>query len=895
MKRHIPKFLNVSPHWRLTRRKMYVSVTIFSFVLLILLTISVDLSRKVNSFSFARSDSETWNFVQVEVELHRLQLALAQALMETQDGSQISDETHLEIETRFDIFYARVDTVAQRLRTFPVEQDARDALSELTTLRDKAAIEIDAGRLKTVDDVRAIFDLIEYAATLSRIFALSALQSAIDSQEERRSVLHSSLNNYLFYSLVLIGLLLLSFISVVFLLRRIATTNLTQKKLSSYLAKLLEVSHDAIIVMDCDFKVIEFNAAAEAMFGCQRKEAYGQSVLKHLTPKKSWAPFEKQLRIMFARKESGNNALHRSNVRARRFNGETFPASLSIVRETGMDGQPVLIGFVRDTSQEWNARLKARTALARARSDASAKSRFLATMSHEMRTPLHGVVAALDLAETETEAVKRREYIQISRDAAATALEQIDDVLDIARHDAMSSQLTPQPYNPRNTVQQICEQLEALAKSKGNALTLNWRGPDENIGYRRAFSNAIYNLISNAIKFTNAGSITVLGTNSLVNSAWETRIEVIDTGIGISQADQARIFEDFYSLSDEVAPVLPGTGLGLGIVQRSVEFMGGTITLESTLGSGSRFCFTIPSFVHDEQNDAIRVPSSAQQEQSEDDMPANIPLGKMSGRSDRTPNSTPAPDTPTREDVKHTGAPKGHVLLVEDHPTNRTLLKAMAEQIGYDVDTAIDGFEAVQKACETVYDLILTDLNMPNMSGLDASSIIRLGSRSSKACIIAVTAQASMKMEETLELFESGIDSILHKPFTMHQLRSHIEKVISERDAMDDVEQQEEFEFERLSNPLPSFEENPNLVELTHRAKTEVETLGDMLRGMLQNDPGAKDLDEIAQFSHFVAGSLLFLGYPKLGRLLGEIEKCCRKAEIVRLQGLAQLLLSKCL
>ncbi|MBU2243841.1 MAG: hypothetical protein KJ631_15380, partial [Alphaproteobacteria bacterium] len=215
MKRHIPKFLNVSPNWRLTRRKMYVSVTIFSFVLLILLTISVDLSRKVNSFSFARSDSETWNFVQVEVELHRLQLALAQALMEMQDGSSISDETHLEIETRFDIFYARVDTVAQRLRTFPVEQDARDALSELTTLRDEAAIEIDAGRLSTRDDVQAIFDLTEYAATLSRVFALSALQSAIDSQEERRIILHSSLNDYLFYSLVLIGLLLVSFIFVV--------------------------------------------------------------------------------------------------------------------------------------------------------------------------------------------------------------------------------------------------------------------------------------------------------------------------------------------------------------------------------------------------------------------------------------------------------------------------------------------------------------------------------------------------------------------------------------------------------------------------------------------------------------------------------------------------------
>lgn len=855
-----------------------------------LLALSLYMSNRVSAFSFARSDSETWNFVQIEVEFQNFQLAVFQGLVVTGEGGLLPTDLRDSISSQFDIFFARVDTVTNRLKTYPSDIATKRALQNVINFRNSVAFFIDEGELQTQEELLRIFTASQGAATEVRTFSLSALQSAIGEQEAAREDLERALHRYLTVSLGLIILLILSCLGVIYLWRQIAFRSKIEKKISSYLANLLEISHDAVLVLDESLQIKEFNATAEKIFDCPREEVHGRSVVESFTPKPRREIFETKLKSLLDADTSQTPKIHRAIVHALRMNGERFPAELSIVRDIGLSGKPILIGFVRDISLEWDARERARAALARAKSDADAKSRFLATMSHEMRTPLHGVIAALDMVDDQRDAGCNSDFIGIARDAAATALEQIEDVLEITRQDYTNKRQKPEPFNPKKTIHQICEQLNPLALLRGNRIVFNWTGPEDNVGHERLFSKSVYNLVSNAIKFTECGSITVSGSNQIFDGSATTTVEVSDTGIGITENEGKFIFDDFYSKRAPSKMALSGTGLGLGIVKRSVLAMSGQVNFESVPDKGSVFRISVPARLTEQPN-AVNLVRGSTSETSN----RHSTLASSETTKNRAFYSSIHINGTSGVSGFHLNKPKKtSVLIIEDHPTNRHLLKAMLEQIGYQVETAHDGLEGISKASSKAYELILTDLNMPNLSGAEAAACIRLLSPSSDACIVAVTAHASMTQDEILELLEQGIDTIVHKPFTKAKLREKLEEALDERESMRAIDQ------DVSAGTSSGQEENVDfgldgidLSALDIRAQEDLKALCEMLDPLPDEDLTNEQCTEIARFAHYVAGSLFLLGRRSLGELLIEIEKYGKTKERRRLKGLYVLLRSE--
>ena len=357
-----------------------------------------------------------------------------------------------------------------------------------------------------------------------------------------------------------------------------------------------------------------------------------------------------------------------------------------------------------------------------------AQSEFFAQMSHELRTPLNGVVSAVSLLEQLPLGEQQAKLVAFAKSSSENLMQVINYVLDVSKLGQMDEG-DKEEFNCPGLLRSAITVVNAKANEKSLQLQLDISEdlPQYVSGNAACLRQVLLNLLINAIKFTAEGSVTLhVRQVARTRDEYRLRFEVIDTGCGISQKHQQRIFEPFFSLAPAVSTGNESsTGLGLDIVRRNVETMGGELGLVSSPGEGSTFWF-------------------------------EVPLSATQG--EETTVTTDKPD----QNYVPAESLSGHVLLVDDNDTNLLLGSMILESLGLDVVKACNGMEAVAAARQYQPDLILMDISMPDISGLEATRQIREFADASSLPIIALTAHVDSR--EKLACQDVGMNGYLTKP-----------------------------------------------------------------------------------------------------------------------------------
>jgi signal transduction histidine kinase/ActR/RegA family two-component response regulator len=389
-----------------------------------------------------------------------------------------------------------------------------------------------------------------------------------------------------------------------------------------------------------------------------------------------------------------------------------------------------------------NARLK--VALTAAEAAAQAKTEFLANMSHEIRTPMNAIVGLSSLLQlSNITPEKQKEFIKTIQLSSQSLMDLLNDLLDIAKLESEHVELEQVPFNLRELVDDIISIMSVKSREKHIGLFVEYDAGMANnlIGDPLRVRQVVTNLVSNAVKFTERGSVTIR-----VRPAPQTGsvcLDVTDTGIGIAPANIETIFGKFSQADTSITRKFGGTGLGLSICKTLARLMGGAVTVTSTVGEGSTFSFEFP----------LRSGDTA---------------GVIS-------NAAPTPGTRTAEVTPL-------ILLVEDYHANILVATSIIESCGYRWEHAENGRLAVEKCAQTHYDLVLMDIQMPEMDGITATAAIRRAEREQgkpPVPIIGVTAYSEHKDRD--RCLAAGMNGYIAKPFNTEDLKEKMHRIIMEK------------------------------------------------------------------------------------------------------------------
>ncbi len=373
------------------------------------------------------------------------------------------------------------------------------------------------------------------------------------------------------------------------------------------------------------------------------------------------------------------------------------------------------------------------------------KSQFLAMMSHEIRTPLNAILGVLELFSQTSLNSQQAEYLKIASCAGKNLLELVNDILDLTKVESGMLELEQINFDVIELTQFCVRLMTSGAKEKGLKLGVFIDPEVSSIirGDPLRFKQVLLNLLNNAIKFTEQGSVIIkLSAQTVDNNADNclVLVEVIDTGIGITSELQGNIFEVFVQADLSDTRKYGGTGLGLAITKRLVSLWGGSIGLESTPNDGSRFWFTVGAEA------------------------TSFGITTTQDSKDASNEITPAADLKT--------AFQANILLVDDSVINLAVISSMLTTVGHRVDLAVCGVDAIKAVSDKNYDLILMDVSMPDMSGLEATKIIRQSTGINNMPIIAITAHALVGYKE--QCLAAGMNGYLTKPISQKDLLSII-------------------------------------------------------------------------------------------------------------------------
>ena len=490
-------------------------------------------------------------------------------------------------------------------------------------------------------------------------------------------------------------------------------------------------------------QILEANLSAATLLGVPRRRLIGQTISRFLG-REDADRFHLQRRQLI---ETGEPLA--CELRIRQAEGSAFWAQVSAITAPVADGTPGVYLVLVDVTARKQGEIELRRhrdhldALVQERTDElvsardvaeaanRAKTTFLSTMSHELRTPMTGVMGMIELAGRRTNDAKTRVYLAKALDSAKLLLAIINDILDLSRIEADRLVLESQGFTLAALLGQLLSLEEPLARAKGIALRVDIAQPLAELvllGDALRLGQIFLNLIGNAVKFTCAGTVSVrLTAHEEPGDEVRLRCEVEDSGIGISAAEQQRLFHPFAQADSSMTRRYGGSGLGLAISRRLAQLMGGDIGVASEPGVGSVFWCTV----------GLR---KGQVEGG----PASVATG-LSG-----------------EEILRTRHRGRRILLVEDEAMARDVARSLLEQVGLVVDSAEDGVQAVALAEGNAYDLILMDLSMPKLDGLEATRTIRRLPACAQLPIVALTACAFG--DDRQRCLAAGMNDHLAKP-----------------------------------------------------------------------------------------------------------------------------------
>jgi signal transduction histidine kinase/CheY-like chemotaxis protein len=360
-----------------------------------------------------------------------------------------------------------------------------------------------------------------------------------------------------------------------------------------------------------------------------------------------------------------------------------------------------------------------------------AKSEFLANMSHEIRTPMNGVIGMTELALSTPPGPEHDGYLETAKSSAQSLLHLLNDILDLSKIEAKKLELTPAPFSVDELITQLATPLRFKAERQGLRFTVDVAPdvPPWLLGDEVRLRQILLNLLANAVKFTDAGVVSLV-VRRAPGEPDRIRFDVSDTGIGIARDKQQLIFEAFAQADGSTTRRYGGTGLGLSITAKLVALMGGSLSLESEPGRGS--CFSV----------ILALPPAVAG-------PARL-------------TAAPAGAAPAAERLR--------VLLAEDNPVNQLVARRLLEREGHTVTVAADGVAAVEAYRHQPFDLVLMDLQMPEMDGFEATVAIRRieAERGTRTAVVALTAHASAGDRERCEA--ASMDGYATKPIQREHL-----------------------------------------------------------------------------------------------------------------------------
>ena len=413
---------------------------------------------------------------------------------------------------------------------------------------------------------------------------------------------------------------------------------------------------------------------------------------------------------------------------------------------TDDDGQPVrMIGAMQNIT----ARKASERALVQAKEEAEsatrAKSAFLATMSHEIRTPLNGVLGMAQAMAMGEVTDQQRERLDVIRQSGESLLAILNDVLDLSKIEAGKLELEQAEFDIDELSRGAIGAFAATAQAKGLGFELKVERPAHGVycGDSVRVRQILYNLVSNALKFTETGGVKVVVSRRNKRLA----ISVSDTGIGIAEDKLTSLFQKFEQADASTTRRYGGTGLGLAICRDLVELMGGTVRAESTLGAGATFT-------------------------------VNLPLTRIAATPAKAPAKAPAPPAERALPIEGVSI---RVLAAEDNGMNQLVLKTLLEQIGVVPVIVGNGREAVAAWAREPWDLILMDVQMPEMDGPTATGVIRARERAEgrpRTPIVALTANAMA--HQVTEYLRAGMDDFVAKPIEAGRLYAVIQAALDQ-------------------------------------------------------------------------------------------------------------------